>query len=150
MYHYFGFEPYSNNGGTVAAWRRHRNPIVVLRNPVERVVSAILRTALIYDKSQRQAFFAEHSSPYMNNILTGCKFRIIDFHDLEQYIPRSDKIQSPRTDSRVEDATTVEDVYVTNEFYTLHELQHEMTIYKKLMASCERVSVDEWKKMTRS
>jgi hypothetical protein len=152
MYHYFAIEHYSHDPtNEVLTWREHQNSIVVLRNPLDRVVSAMKHTELIDDKEKhRQIFFHNHSSPYMNDLLTGCNFRIIDFYDLEQYIPRrSDKYQSLRTDSHVDDTTKVEDVYVENEFYTLQTLQHEMKIYKELMASCERVPVEEWKSLTR-
>ena len=90
-----------------------------------------------------------HSLPYLNKIFTGCNFRIIDFYELEQYIPRrSDKHQSLRTDSHIDDTTKAEDVYVANESYSLQVLQFELKIYKELMVSCERVSVEEWKKLT--
>jgi hypothetical protein len=151
MYHYFAIEHYSHDPtNEVLTWREHQNSIVVLRNPLDRVVSAMKHTELIDDKEKhRQIFFHNHSSPYMNDLLTGCNFRIIDFYDLEQYIPRrSDKYQSLRTDSHVDDATKAEDVYVANESYSLQALQTELKIYKELMVSCERVSVEEWKKLT--
>jgi hypothetical protein len=82
-------------------------------------------------------------------MLAGCNFRIIDFYDLDQYIPRrTDVFQSPVTYSRVDETAKVEDVYVQNSDYTLEELQQEVDIYKKLMVSCERVSVEEWKELT--
>lgn len=103
----------------------------------------------IYDEYHRETFLDDHSAPYMNSILTGVNFRIIDFYDLEQYIPRrSDRFQSPRTDSRIDDTTKAEDVYVENEFYTLQQLQQELEIYKELMVTRERVSVEEWKGLT--
>jgi hypothetical protein len=109
----------------------------------------MMHPATLYEQGQRELFFVNHSSPYMNNLLTGCNFRIIDFYDLEQYISRmSDAFQSPRTYSRIDDATKAEDVYVANESYSLQALQTELKIYKELMVSCERVSVEEWKKLT--
>jgi len=150
MYHYFAIDHYSHNPtNEVFTWREHQNSIVVLRNPLDRVFSAMMHPATLYGQGQRELFFVNHSSPYMNDILTGCNFRIIDFYDLEQYIPRtSDAFQSPRTYSRIDDATKAEDVYVANKSYSLQALQTELKIYKELMVSCERVSVEEWKKLT--
>ena len=156
MYNYFGIEPHSQKFSfsepVISQWKKHHNSIVVLRNPLDRVVSAMKNTASLeqneFPSWHYQTFFYYHSSPYMRRMLTGCNFRIIDFYDLEQYIPRrSDKYQSLRTDSHV-DAAKVEDVYVTNEFYTAQALQRELDIYNKLMVSCERVSVEEWKNLT--
>lgn len=158
MYHYFGIEPHSQkfsfSEAVMRPWQEHHNSIVVLRNPLDRVVSAMKNSEWIeqnkFPSWHYQTFFYQHSSPYMSRTLVGRNFRIIDFYNLEQYIPRrSDKYQSLRTYSHVDDSTTVEDVYVENEFYTLQALQHEMKIYKELMVSCERVPVEEWKSLTR-
>lgn len=151
MYNYFDIEPYSEefSAASLLAWREHHNSIVVLRNPLERLVSATRFAEKIYKEEHRQMIICAHSLPYLNKIFTGCNFRIIDFYELEQYIPRrSDKHQSLRTDSHIDDTTKAEDVYVANESYSLQVLQFELKIYKELMVSCERVSVEEWKKLT--
>lgn len=149
MYHYFGLVPYSVTGFTMKDWEEHHNSIAVLRNPLERVVSAAKVSVDRYiDNSRRDMFFIEHSRPYMNMLLS-CDFRIIDFYNLEEYIPRrSDVAQSFRTDSRIDDSITPQDVYVDNLGYTLQELQQEFVIYKELIATQEIVSVEEWKEMT--
>lgn len=152
MYHYFGIEEYSRDWSReMLSWKNHHNSIVVLRNPLDRVVSAMLHYSLWRpnNEGEREYFFVYHSSPYMSRMLAGCNFRIIDFYDLDQYIPRrTDVFQSPVTYSRVDETAKVEDVYVQNSDYTLEELQQEVDIYKKLMVSCERVSVEEWKELT--
>jgi hypothetical protein len=140
MYNCFGKVIYGATGFAVEDWRIHHNPIVVLRNPLERVVSA-------FRVDDRERFFIAHSAPYMNNILTHSYFHIIDFYDLEQYIPRKGH-QSPRTYSHADETVEVEDVYVQNSGYTLKELQQELEIYKELMMTRERVSVEEWKELT--
>jgi len=146
MYNYFRIKPHSGTEYTVRDWKEHHNPIVVLRNPLDRVVSAV---SWVKHTQDTDALFVHHSLPYMNNMLVGCNFRIIDFYDLDQYIPRrTDVFQSPVTYSRVDETAKVEDVYVQNSDYTLEELQQEVDIYKKLMVSCERVSVEEWKELT--
>lgn len=143
MHHYFGITPYAGAGAgfTIQDWQEHHNPIVVLRNPLERLLSAKAES----DRWIRNIpVFIEHSRPYMH--LLSCDFRIIDFYDLEQYIPRKDDAaQSLRSDSRVDSGTTAQDVYVENTGYTLLELQQEFDTYKELMSTRERVSVEEWK-----
>jgi hypothetical protein len=92
----------------------------------------------------------EHSLPYMNNDLVGVNFRVIDFYDLDQYIPRrNDKLQSYRVNAKVEEKVTAEDVYVKNDEYSLEELQHEVKLYEKYMISQERVTPEEWKEITK-
>ena len=146
MYNYFGIEPHVGTEYTVRDWREHHNPIVVLRNPLDRVVSAVswVTQWVKHLGLDTDASLAVHSLPYMNNILVGCNFRIIDFYDLEQYIPRTG-LQSYRTDSRAEHA----DVYVENSIYTLRELEREVELYHDFMANKERISIVEWRELTR-
>jgi hypothetical protein len=141
MYNYFGIEPHVGTEYTVRDWREHHNPIVVLRNPLDRVVSAV---SWVKHTQDTDALFVHHSLPYMNNMLVGCDFRIIDFYDLEQYIPRQG-VQSYRTDSRAEHA----DVYVENPEYTRRELEREVELYHDFMANKERLSIVEWRELTR-
>jgi hypothetical protein len=95
------------------------------------------------------AFFVEHSYLYLEE-LTGVNFRIIDFYDLEQYIPRrTDVVQSYTTFTRVDANTKPEDVYLENSVYTLRQFHQEVKLYKEVMNTHERVSVEEWKELTR-
>ena len=147
MFNYFERE--TNNFG-LKGWLEHHNPIVVLRNPIDRVVSSL---AFFWrDEGTpefRLAEFARHSSPYLHD-LTINNFRIIDFNILEQYIPRKDtvKIQSARTDTRCHPFITAKDVYVPNPLYTLEDLERCVESYKDFIANKERVTVDEWKELT--
>jgi hypothetical protein len=91
-----------------------------------------------------------HSFPYMKNVLVGVNFRIIDFYELNNYVPRREELfQSRRTDSYVGDSVTAEDVYVENVGYSLEDLQQEVELYKDFMVTQERVTPDEWKEMTK-
>jgi len=150
MYHYFGLPQYSVTGFTLENWEEHQNRIAVLRNPLERVISAEkLSVDRHVNNSRRGMFFIEHSRPYMHMLLPH-DFRIIDFQDLEQYIPRgSGLLQSYRTDSRVDDSIKPQDIHVENSEYTLQELQQEFDTYKYFMANRERVTVEEWKNLTK-
>ncbi len=142
MYHYFRIAPYCITEYTIDNWKEHHNPVVVLRNPLERVKSSIP-----FSKSLSNTFYILHSRPYMHNLLE-CNFRIIDFYDLEQYIPRSKLSQSPRTNTRIDDNIVVEDVHVPNDVYSLEDLREELKIYKEFMRTKERISVQEWKELT--
>jgi hypothetical protein len=148
MYHYFDLPPYVVTKFGIYDWKQHPNPIVVLRNPLDRVLSAqkFVNSSHIDNSESCDLVFANHSAPYMDSILTGVNLRIIDFYALEEYIPRrKERVQSARTDSRVDDTMKAEDVYAENKVYTLQDLEREMEIYQDYMATKERVSVEEWK-----
>lgn len=114
MYHYFGIEQHSGAGFKKEDWKQHHNPIVVLRNPLDRVVSS-----LTLHRFHTPTIVYEHSSPYMHDLLS-YNFRVIDFYQLEQYIPRrEDLIQSWRSEIRLKKSSTAEDVYVPNSVYSL-------------------------------
>ena len=153
MYHYFRYKQYTETGFTMHNWRNHHNSIVVLRNPLDRVVSGLPEGLPYWQWNPKllkelNAEFVSHTTPYMNKTLVGTNFRIIDFYRLEEYIPRIwGKHQSIKTNSRVEDHTTAEDVFVRNDAYTLRDLEQEFDLYKYFMANCERVPVEEWKEL---
>lgn len=147
MFNYFRKELPS---GGMRDWAEHHNPILVLRNPIDRVVSSL--AFFWHDDGTpefRLAEFVRHSTPYLHTITTS-NFRIIDFYDLEQYIPREDtvQVQSVRTDTRCHPFTTAEDVYIQNPGYTLEDLQRCVGFYKDFIANKERVTVEEWKELT--
>ena len=154
MYHYFQYKQYTETGFATHNWRNHHNSIVVLRNPLDRVISGLPGGLPIWQWDsdlieELNDEFVSHTTPYMNTTLVGCNFRIIDFYRLEEYIPRMwGKHQSIRTNSRVKDHTTAEDVFVRNDAYTLRDLEQEFDLYKYFMANRERVSVDEFRGLT--
>jgi hypothetical protein len=148
MYNYFGENNIYLSG--MPLFSSHHNPIVVLRNPLDRVVSSMffIEKTGVYWK-RRLEEFVRHSKPYMHEIIS-IDFRIINFYNLEEYIPRSGsvRVQSERTNSQCDPSVTAEDVYVENSVYTLEELEREVEIYNNFMANKERVTVDEWKELT--
>ena len=146
MFNYFETEV--NNFG-LEGWKKHHNPIVVLRNPIDRVVSSFAFFRDFGVRNFRIAEFARHSAPYLHTLTTS-NFRIIDFNILEQYIPRIDTMQkqSVRTDTYCHPFITAKDVYVPNPLYTLEDLERCVESYKDFIANKERVTVDEWKELT--
>jgi len=152
MFNYFKKE--TPHGFGMRDWMLHHNPILVLRNPIDRVVSSMPFLCNGPPKLRLEEF-ARHSAPYLHNLevnrfltidFIDVSFRIIDFYDLEQYIPREDvmQVQSVRTDTRHYPATAA-DVYVENSVYTLQDLERCVEFYNELMATRERVPVEEWK-----
>ena len=54
------------------------------------------------------------------------------------------QVQSVRTDTR-HYPTTAAEIYVENSVYTLQDLERCVEVYNQLMATRERVPVEEWK-----
>ena len=149
MFNYFGIETVVCG---VSQWAEHHNPILVLRNPLDRVVSSM---PFLRDNDNppevRLSEFVRHSAPYLPlHTIPQINFRIIDFYNLEQYIPRMDNIftQSVRTDARCHPSVAVEDVYAKNPGYTLQELKDCVEGYKYFMATREKITVEEWENLT--
>jgi hypothetical protein len=147
MFNYFGVETCACG---IPSWENHHNPILVLRNPLDRVVSSM---PFLWNDGGAPEFrlseFVRHSAPYLH-IMPPINFRIIDFYNLQQYIPRVDnvRVQSVRTDSRFHLSIVAEDVYVENSEYTLQDLKDCAERYTYFMANRERVTVEEWKNLT--
>jgi hypothetical protein len=140
--------------------------IVVLRNPLDRVISAIngvpKMTTLIlpyrhnFEKElgrevsdkflEDYAIFKLHCAPYLY-LLKDKEFRIIDFTKLDEYIPRNTaRQQSPVTNSS--GYTDPKLVYVENPYFTLQDLETEYETYLALLTDREQISVAEWKEKT--
>lgn len=133
----------------VRNWLGHHNPIIVLRNPLDRVVSSMPFLGMDLPTETGFAAFVRHTKPYLH-MISAINFRIIDFYHLEQYIPRKDtiRVQSIRTDSRLHPTVVAKDVYVKNGGYTLEDLERCVDLYEELMSTRERISVEEWKELT--
>jgi len=162
MYHYFNIDVnkqkhfpsvYSND------------LVIVLRNPLDRVVSAtkgiapevvgmfpvsvlkkFLSTGHTAEFLTEWGVFYLHCKPYLSNIKDK-PFRIIDFTQLSEYIPKQlDRQQSPVTNSR--GYTDPKTVYVENKYFTLNDLETEYETYLELLKDREQISVAEWKEKT--
>ena len=166
MYHYFGIKPYSKSFDGFNAWSTTTSKrVVVLRNPIDRMISAIkasadstapalsievLRKVLAneYTIESRieNSIFQVHCCPYLYEI-TNEPFSIIDFNRLSEYIPRkTDLHQSPTTNSN--NYTDPKSSYVENRYFSLAELEKEYDTYLSLLKEREQISVEEWKEKT--
>ena len=140
--------------------------VVVLRNPLDRVMSAIssvpkmthlilpykhnfekeLNSEVSDEFLEDYAIFKLHCAPYLY-LLKDKAFRIIDFNKLDEYIPRNTaRQQSPVTNSS--GYTDPKSVYVENRYFTLSDLEIEYETYLALITSREQISVSEWKEKT--
>lgn len=140
--------------------------VVVLRNPLDRVISAIssvpkmthlilpykhnfekeLNSEVSDEFLEDYATFKLHCSPYLY-LLKDKAFRIIDFNKLAEYIPRQENAhQSPVTNSS--GYTDPKLVYVENPYFTLQDLETEYETYLELLKDREQISVTEWKEKT--
>ena len=97
--------------------------------------------AVLYEK------FIWHSAMFMRE-LVDYDFKVIDFGSLSEYIPRDMAMMQSVTNSKVDESLGAAHYYRPNYAYTLDSLVEECEIYKMLMESRERISVEEWKELT--
>ena len=160
MHHYFNLDVDSHKGLPTTF---SNNLIIVLRNPLDRVVSSVkgiprvlhsmtgLGTFLdsIYGNEvslEEYAIFKLHCAPFFYRVKEH-QFRIIDFNKLDEYIPREENaFQSPVTNSS--GYTDPKSVYVENKYFTLNHLEIEYETYLELLKDREQISVTEWKEKT--
>ncbi len=165
MHHYFGISVVKQRDFPAEF---SNNLVIVLRNPLDRLVSAStgipsisnMFSSFKKDLSdtngkeasdavvEEYAVFLLHCFPYLR-MIKDKQFRIIDFDRVEEYIPRRSEIgffQSPTTYSS--GYTDPKTVYVENKYFTLTDLEIEYETYLELLKDREQISVDEWKEKT--
>ena len=160
MHHYFNLDVNSYKTFPTAF---SDDLIIVLRNPLDRVVSSvkgiprILHTMAtlgpflksIYGKEfnfEEYVVCKLHCAPFLHRAKNH-NFRIIDFNKLDEYLPRKENAhQSPVTNSS--GYTDPKSVYVENKYFTLNDLEIEYKTYLELLEDREQISVAEWKEKT--
>lgn len=163
MHHYFNLDVSSYQTFPTAF---SNELIIVLRNPLDRMVSAVNGLTLargtilfpisilkkVLSKEYTWEFLIElgifdiHCKPYLS-LIENNSFRIIDFNKLSEYIPRrSGFSQSPVTNSKGH--TDPGSVYVENRYFSLSDLEKEYDVYCNLLRNREQISVAEWKEKT--
>jgi hypothetical protein len=150
--------------------------VIVLRNPLDRMESAVKGISTLENRildiakfdhlkwpgifpsvnltekeltkevTKEWLIFHIHCTPYLHRVFEK-PFRIIDFNQLSDYIPKDTKLyESPTTYSSGN--TDPKSVYVENQYFTLEDLEREYELYLELLLAREQISVAEWKEKT--
>ena len=154
MYEYFGLEPYS------LAYRHHNDfknstadvKIVVIRNPYDRLVSAVRVTDTVQRSEaargrknfDRKDWISKHSRPELSDLIKvqGVNYKIIDFYRLNEYIP-----VGPTTIPTFAIQPQGWEDWMA-EYYTKQQMKAEFAAYEKIMQSRPQMNVREWHRLT--
>ena len=144
MYHYFGRNPHTNPGKLGDWIESSSRKILVLRNPYDRLQSALINAedfpyGLTDITLTKEEWIYVHSKPYLIDIPLTTNFEIIDFYKLSDYIQMSrDTMQ-----------TNVSSVNRRNLDIT-PEMRKEYDRYRYYMEHCKQIDPLEWKELTRN
>jgi hypothetical protein len=139
MYEYFNIPLYSIQGNQLQKFidSKAETKIVVVRNPYDRLLSAINNTRIL---NQTTAWTRRHSRPYLQKlVLLDLDYKIIDFYRLGEYIPigKSTVI------------TNSSHVYACSDdmknYQTPEAMKKEYDAYQKIMSTKHQISPQEWK-----
>jgi len=141
--------------------------VVVLRNPYDRLLSAIKNTKQLRDEqlefnpdsekykfrftlpSYSHNYTLLHSTPYLDMLSKmgsrrylesfPSKLKHIDFYRLNEYIPVSKDLRTVTTNSKSNGWN-----YRMSEFYSKKDMQNEYVAYKNLLNNTQELSVADW------
>ena len=116
--------------------------ILVLRNPYDRLQSALINAedfpyGLSNITETKEEWIKVHSEPYLIDIPQTTPFEIIDFYRLSEYIPMS------RDTTR----TNTSKIHRTSITIT-PEMREEYKRYRYFLTYCRQISPEEWKELT--
>lgn len=151
MYEYFGLELYSFHE-TLNFWKENTDNlqrVLVVRNPYDRVVSAVKRILLCDTLDDEDSFFVSrdlffHCRPYMFT-LVDLDFKYIDFYKLSAYI--GDNITGKTTVTNSSNSST--NFYVANDYFSKDDLDLEYEKYLEILETKQELTVEEWKYLTK-
>lgn len=145
MYSYFGIEEYSMSTD-IRKWiwnPSNSKKIIVLRNPVERMLSAYNRIISTQSPGKNNDF-AGHCSPYLVNIPKQHDFYVIDFRNLGYYIP-----VSPKTIITGSSKSISTGFYINNSKFSKQDLKNELEAYNYFITNKQQITPEEWKELTK-
>lgn len=91
----------------------------------------------------QQLIFKGHCSPYLNNIQqANVDYEIIDFNELDQYIPLALRTNVTNCSNK-----TLDD-FVENDIFSKEDMLAEYDRYQEILSSRPKISPDDWKKLT--
>lgn len=138
MYRYFGLEPYTVNNSISQWYNTASVRVLVLRNPLDRWLSAYSALAQVPPRISREQFMLDHSAPFLQYLAwQSHSWHYIDFYRLREYLPQS---HSPVvTHSVCADRSQFADDPV---------MMRELAAYKLFKRHCKELSVGEWRELT--
>jgi hypothetical protein len=129
--------------GELSTWLNSSSrKILVLRNPYDRLQSALINAeAFPYGLSNvtetKEEWIRIHSYPYLIDIPQTTPFEIIDFYRLSEYIPMS------------RDTITTNTSKIHHKNITITpEMREEYKRYRYYLTYCKQISPEEWKQLT--
>jgi hypothetical protein len=140
MYAHFGLPIHSNTNGLDAWVQSKSRRILVLRNPYDRVMSAIRAAHKPYtvpSNETKEQWIADHTYNYLHTFSRQLDFEIIDFYRLSEYIDVSDHTISS-------DSNNIHRMDVPDD----PALRQEYIQYKYFMKHCKQISPEEWRELT--
>ena len=141
MYRHFNIELYSLKGNHFEKFisSKTKTKIVVVRNPYDRLLSAINNTKML---KQTHEWTLRHSRPLLRK-LNGLEFdyKIIDFYRLGDYIKVGEN--TIVTNSKSPSGW----IQKMQEYYTQEEMLDEYMAYKNIMSKRQKITIDAWKKI---
>ena len=139
MYRHFNIELYSLKGRHFDKFidSKANTKIVVVRNPYDRLLSAINNTKAL---KQTHEWTLRHSKPLLRKLdRLEFDYKIIDFYRLKDYIQVArDTIV---TNSNASSSWSEE----MRGYYTQEEMLDEYVAYKNIMSTREQLTTDAWK-----
>ena len=144
MYSYFGIDEWSiSTDIRKCVWNSSiSKKIIVLRNPVERMLSAYNRMISI-GFTDKDSSFENHSSPYLVNIPKNLNFYVIDFRNLGYYIPVSSKTIITGSSKPISSGC-----YINNSKFSKQDLENELETYNYFITNRPQITPEEWKELT--
>ena len=142
MYDHFKLPRYSINNGLDVWITSTSRRVLVLRNPYDRIQSALKNMSVVYDRIKTPNFISEswlktHSEPYLISIPKDLDFEIIDFYNLSMYIKLS--ASTLVTNSNNVDISLYRDYPFIDEEYSR---------YQYFINNRKHISPNEWKELT--
>ena len=139
--HYFGLTPYVHSYGIELWYNTSSHRTMVLRNPLDRMLSAQRLNTRRFELNRSQAmsereFMDRHCAPYLYSLAWHWKsWSYIPFEHLDNYIPR--QASEHRTNS----------VYDPNLPVPEH-LEQEMAAYEFIKTTMPILTPEQWRELT--
>jgi hypothetical protein len=140
MYQYFGLEPYTVTTSIHNWYNTQSLRVLVLRNPLDRWVSAHRLSVKKPLRFTDEEWFLIHGAPYLRDLVW--KYRdvsYIDFYKLGEYIPLS-----PR--SKLTHSNYSAPELISSQLDP--DLHSELVAYRMFRRYSKELSVDLWQELT--